>query len=294
MLLCPLLVVKRFVLVLVIAVVVSCAPAQPAQPAQPLPSTSSKAPAVVPSTMASPHFTAEQRLRADRIVSVFENGTIEIRYDYVERLSDGRGYTAGRGFTTGTGDVLAVIEDYAKRSPRNALERYLPALRKLAAAHSDAIIGLEGFPGAWTKAAKSDPIFRKCQDDEVDRSSFSPAMEIADGLGLKTALGRFAIYDAIFMHGPGDDPDGLPALVKAATRDAHGAPKDGASSEPTWLLAFVRARRATLVHAHDPSTRAEWAKAVGRADVFLDLLAAKNFDLRGPIHLGADYDVDVP
>jgi chitosanase len=289
--------VKRFVLLFV----VGCAGAQPSS----TPSTSSTtAPPVVPSTAppvvpsslsssSSSHFTPEQRLRADRIISVFENGTMEIRYDYVERLSDGRGYTAGRGFTTGTGDVLAVVEDYAKRSPRNTLERYLGALRKLAAAHSDAITGLEGFPAAWTKAAKTDPVFRKCQDDEVDRSSYSPAMEIADGLGLKTALGRFAMYDAIFMHGPGDDPDGLPALVKAATRDARGAPKDGVA-EPTWLLAFFRVRRATLVHAHDPSTRAEWAKAVGRADVFLDLLAAKNLDLHGPIHLGADYDVNVP
>ena len=44
---------------------------------------------------------AEQRSRADQLVSIFENGTPLIQYDYAENLDDGRGVTVGQvGFTT--------------------------------------------------------------------------------------------------------------------------------------------------------------------------------------------------
>src|SRR5579862_8416717 len=50
--------------------------------------------------------TSAQRRRADQIISVFENDTIELQYGYTEELDDGRGLTAGRaGFTTATGDL---------------------------------------------------------------------------------------------------------------------------------------------------------------------------------------------
>jgi len=82
---------------------------------------------------ALPGLTAAQRLRADRLISTFENSTPVLQYAYVQDIHDGRGYTAGRaGFTTATGDLLVVVERYTRRSPINPLARYLPRLRQLA------------------------------------------------------------------------------------------------------------------------------------------------------------------
>ena len=52
--------------------------------------------------------TAVQMKCADQIISVFENESLKIKYDYIEHLEpdDGRGYTAGRsGFVTKEADL---------------------------------------------------------------------------------------------------------------------------------------------------------------------------------------------
>lgn len=236
--------------------------------------------------------TREQRLRADHLVSVFENGTIDIQYDYVEDIHDGRGYTAGRGFTTATGDVLSVTEDYLRAVPHDPLAQFVPELRRLAAAESGDTSNLQGFPAAWQAAART-PEMQAAEDREVDRSSFNPALVHARALGIATPLALAELYDAVVMNGDGDDPDGVPALIRQATQRAHGTPKTGVS-EHTWLRAFLQVRRADLAHANDADTRDAWAEAVGRVDVFMDLLDAGNDDLHGPIHVGRGYDVDVP
>ncbi|MFJ3722737.1 chitosanase [Streptomyces sp. NPDC090045] len=101
----------------------------------PLPSASSspsgpcshRAPAARCPPAAGGGLTAEQRRRADQLVSVFENNTTEIQYGYAKNIRDGTGVTAGRaGFTTSGGDALKVIEAYTVRSPDNPLSRFIP------------------------------------------------------------------------------------------------------------------------------------------------------------------------
>ncbi|MFK0259385.1 chitosanase [Streptomyces sp. NPDC090445] len=76
--------------------------------------------------------TAEQRRRADQLVSAFEDSTTGIQYAYAKNIRDSRGVTAGRaGFTTSDGDALKVIEAYAVRPPDNPLTRFIPELRRL-------------------------------------------------------------------------------------------------------------------------------------------------------------------
>jgi chitosanase len=227
--------------------------------------------------------TAEQKLRADQLISVFENDTIEIQYDYVEALDDGRGYTAGRaGFTTATGDALEVVERYAAEVPEAELAAYLSRLRELAAEESPAIDGLEGFPEAWAQAAVDDARFRAVQDEVVDETYYRPAMARACGVGLSTALARAEIYDAIIQHGEGDDPDGLPALMQRTVDRTGGSPATGVD-ETTWFYAFLEVRRATLEHAFDPETRVAWAESVYRVEIVETIADGGNFDLAGPI-----------
>jgi chitosanase len=237
--------------------------------------------------------TAEQKLRAERLISLFENGTIEIQYGYAEALDDGRGITFGRaGFTTATGDGYELVKRYTAAAPGNVLSRYLVRLEKLALEESGSTQGLDGFIKAVRQAAR-DARFREAQDRLQDELYYQPAAKFADKLGLKTALARTLVYDTLLMHGDGDDPDGLPALLESARKAAGGTPATGID-EAAWFSAFLRVRRADLEHAHDPATRKVWAEAVGRVDVFRTLAEKGNWDLHGPIVVTGEYEARIP
>src|SRR6058998_657229 len=113
--------------------------------------------------------THAQRIRADKLISQFENSTSTIQYCYIEALDDGRGYTAGRaGFTSATGDLLEVAEGYMRAVPGNPLEGLLPRLRELAARGDGSLDGLEQLPQAWRDTCR-DPRQRRIQDAVVDK-----------------------------------------------------------------------------------------------------------------------------
>jgi chitosanase len=225
-----------------------------------------------------------QRRRADAIVSVFENDSTAIRYDYVEVLGDGRGVTAGRaGFTSATGDLLEVVDAYARDAEGAPIARWLPRLRALASAESGEVRGLDGFADAWREAAR-DPRFRAAQDRVLDVEIYQPSLRLARGLGLRTALGLLVVYDAVVQHGPGDDFDGAPAIARRATLAASGSPATGVD-EKRYLRAYLDVRRASLAEARDPATRVAWREALPRVEALRGLVEAGNWELRPPIVL---------
>lgn len=224
------------------------------------------------------------RRRADQIISVFENGTTEIQYDYVDDLDDGRGITAGRaGFTSADGDLLIVVDRYVAQRPNSSLAPYLPRLRALAHRGSGRTDGLEGLDAAWAEAA-DDSLFRTIQDRVVDELYYQPAMAWGRKLGVKTPLGLTILYDTAIQHGLDTDPDGLPALIARTVKQVHGSPLKGVE-EAKWLLAFLQVRRADLENADDPDTREEWASSVGRVDILRNLVLNRNWSLRGPLQI---------
>ncbi len=237
------------------------------------------------SRSAAPHgLTPDQRRRADELISVFENSTTDIRYDYADNLGDGRGVTAGRaGFTTADGDALEVVRRYTEEAPGNPLARFVPTLRRLAGAGSDDTGALpEGaYVAAW-HASAADPRFRRVQDRVCDRLYFEPAMRLADRTGLRTALARAEVYDAIVQHGGGEDPDGLPALIRRARAAAGGDPAHGVD-ERRWLGAFLARRLADLRHPANESTRREWSESADRVNAVRRIAATGDYDLSGPI-----------
>jgi chitosanase len=234
-------------------------------------------------TAAAAGLTPEQKLRAMRMISVFENGTVELQYAYVEALDDSdlRGYTCGLGFTTGTEDALEVIQAYTKKVPNNPLAQFIPRLRQ----GRGGLDGLKGYPKAWQLCAK-DQAFNQIQEQIQDKNSYNPALAAWRDLGLKSALSLAILYDTAWMHGPGDDADGLLGLIARTTADP--------SNEPAWLAAFMEVLRADLLDPVDKNTQDEWRKAVHRADALNDLVKAENFDFRGPFHIGYEYDAYVP
>jgi chitosanase len=234
---------------------------------------------------ASPALTPVQRGVADQLVSVFENSTTIIRYGYIQNLHDGCGYTAGRaGFCTATGDMLLVVERYARQQPGAALVTYLPTLRARAAAKSDSVTGLGArFTAAWRTAA-ADAAFRADQDDVVDEEYYAPAFRRAVEARLKTPLAVAIFYDTAIEHGTAHDYDGLPALISRTRARAGGLP--GAHvGERRWLATVLRVRRADLLHPHNVARRADWPESVGRVDALARLLRAGHTGLRPPLRV---------
>src|SRR4051794_22045826 len=155
---------------------------------------------------------------AMQLVSSAENSSLDWRaqFGYIEDIGDGRGYTGGIiGFCSGTSDMLALVEYYTQQKSDNVLAKFLPALRKVDGTDSHAGLG-SAFTTAWKKAAK-DSAFQDAQEHERDRVYFNPAVKQAKSDGLR-ALGQFAYYDAIVMHGPGTDSVSFGGIRKTAMK----------------------------------------------------------------------------
>lgn len=186
---------------------------------------------------------------ARQLVSAAENSSLDwkVQYGYIEYNVEGnekenRGYTAGIiGFTSRTHDMLELVKYYQRIAPGNPLARYLPALGKVDGTASREGLG-GGFETAWKKAA-ADSKFREAQDHECDRIYFSPAVDqaVADGLH---ELGQFAYFDAIVMHGGGDDPNGFGGIRQAAIKRARPPAQGG--DETAYLNAFLDARKTAM------------------------------------------------
>jgi chitosanase len=209
---------------------------------------------------------------AMQIVSSAENSSLDWRaqYSYIQDVGDGRGYTGGIvGFCSGTGDMLALVESYDTRKPGNVLSKYRPALRRVNGTQSHA--GLDPtFTTDWAAAA-ADPAFQRAQDDLRDSMYFSPAVTMAKADGLR-ALGQFIYFDAIVMHGPGDDPESFGGVRNAAIE--HALPPSEGGDETAYLNAFLDARVAVmrLEQAHSDTSRVDTAQRVFLRNGNLDLV----------------------
>lgn len=197
---------------------------------------------------------------AMRLVSSAENSTLHWRrqYAYLEDIGDGRGWTGGIiGFTSGTGDMLTLVRRYSRRHPGNPLARFLPALARVDGSASRRGLG-PAYARAWRRAART-PGFRRAQDAERDRVYFDPAVRRAERDGLQ-ALGQFAYYDALVMHGPGGAPSSFGGIRRAARQRALPPARGG--SETAYLEAFLDARVAVMrgEEAHADTSRIDTAQ----------------------------------
>ncbi|MFF4044936.1 chitosanase [Streptomyces sp. NPDC001816] len=212
---------------------------------------------------------------AMQLVSSAENSSLDwkAQYKYIEDIGDGRGYTAGIiGFCSGTGDMLDLVQLYTDRKPGNVLAKYLPALRRVNG--SDSHSGLDpNYPKDWRKAAQ-DSAFQQAQNDERDRVYFNPAVAQGKADGLR-ALGQFTYYDAIVMHGDGDDPTSFRNIRKRALRSAKPPAQGG--NETTYLNAFLDARVWAMKQeeAHSDTSRVDTEQRV--------FLRRGNLDLNTPL-----------
>jgi hypothetical protein len=234
--------------------------------------------------------TPAKRDVAMQLVASAENSTLDWRaqYGYIEWDVEGvaaenRGYTAGLvGFCSGCGDMTRVVERYASLAPGNRLEQYLPALRQQEELGMGRVTqaGLgAGFVRDW-RAAADDPLFRAAQDDLVSAVYFDPAVRqgLADGVH---ALGQFVYFDALVMHGPGDDAPSFGGIRAAALGNA--VPPSQGGDETAWLHAFLDARVAAMRSqiAHRDTTRVDTAQRRFLDDGNLHLTAPLRWSVYG-------------
>lgn len=191
----------------------------------------------------------DKKLIARQLISAAENSSLDwrqqfafIKYNVEGNAHENRGYTAGIiGFTSRTHDMLALVEKYQQMAPGNILARFIPALKKVDGTSSTEGLGLE-FEAAWVQAAQ-DPKFQEAQEHECDRVYFHPAVSQAMKDGLRE-LGQFAYFDAIVMHGPGDDSASFDSIRAAAMKRAK--PPSQGGDEAAYLNAFLDARKVAM------------------------------------------------
>ncbi|MFK4088845.1 chitosanase [Kribbella sp. NPDC020789] len=224
---------------------------------------------------------------AMKIVCSAENSSLNWKnyYKYIEDIDDGRGYTAGIiGFCSGTHDMLELVELYTNRKSGNILAKYLPALRRVDG--SDSHSGLDpNYTRDWVTAAK-DTVFQQCQNDERDRVYFNPAVSRGKSDGVR-ALGQFCYYDAIVMHGDGDDGTSFGGIRKRALAKAKPPAQGG--NETTWLNAFLDARVWAMKQeeAHSDTSRVDTAQRVWLRNGNLDLNTPLDWKVYGDsYHIG--------
>ncbi|GAA3713695.1 chitosanase [Streptomyces tremellae] len=226
--------------------------------------------AAVPAAAAGLDDPAKKEI-AMELVSSAENSSLDwkAQYTYIEDIGDGRGYTAGIiGFCSGTGDMLELVQLYTDREPDNPLAPFLPALRKVNGTDSHSGLGA-AFTSAWQQAG-ADPAFQTAQNDERDRVYFNPAVSQAESDGLGT-LGQFIYYDAIVMHGPGDDGTSFGGIRERALGQAK--PPSQGGDETAYLNAFLDARVWAMKQeeAHEDTSRVDTEQRVFLQQGNLDL-----------------------
>jgi len=232
-------------------------------------------PTPAPASDGTDLFNPAKKDAAMQLVSSAENSSLDWRaqYSYIEDIGDGRGFTGGIiGFCSGTGDMLELVQYYTQQKPGNPLAAFLPALQQVNGTDSHAGLGT-AFVNAW-RAAAADPAFQAAQDHERDRAYFIPAVSQAKADGLH-ALGQFIYYDAMVMHGPGEDSESFGGLRNSVVRKVK--PPSQGGNETAYLNAFLDARKALMLQeaAHDDTSRVDTEQRV--------FLNAGNLDLNLPL-----------
>ncbi|KRO04808.1 csn protein [Levilactobacillus paucivorans] len=209
------------------------------------------------------------------LVASAENSTTNYhrQYGYLEDIGDGRGYTAGIiGFTTANGDLRQVIQRYVHLKPQhNGLKPYLPALKAAVGSATHHGLG-HPFIQAWHQAAK-DPKLIHAENYILDTEYLNPVLRAAKKDNL-SPLGQYIYYDAMVVHGPGNDKSSFGGIRRQAKRLAK-TPRQG-GNETHYLQAFLKART--------PIMRQEAAHHdLSRLNAQRQFIRDKNFQLQRPL-----------
>lgn len=219
--------------------------------------------------------TGQLRATTFALVSSAENSTTDYhrQYGYIQDIGDGRGYTAGIiGFTTGTGDLRQVVQRYTQLRPHNGLARYLPALRHAVGSATHRGLGAP-FVAAWKHAAHDQKLVQ-AQDEILNQQYMRPTLRAAkqDNLG---PLGQYIYYDALVVHGPGNDASSFGGIRRQAKRHAKTPAQGGDQAHYLRVFLHYRSRVMRQEAAHHDLSRLTAQR---------QFIRQHNFGLQRPLH----------
>lgn len=113
----------------------------------------------------------------------------------------------------------------------------------------------------------------QAQNRIVDAQYMKPALKAASDDGL-SALGQYVYYDAIVVHGDGDDASSFGGIRKAAKQAAKTPAQGGDEAE--YLDAFLDARTEVM-------EQEEAHRDLSRIEAQRKFIAAKNWNLALPL-----------
>ncbi len=245
--------------------------------------TGGEAGRVNPSEASMPLLSPVMATRIKSISNVFEVGSPDPDYAYVENLDDGRGYTVTQyGFCTYNDEVSWVINRYAQDIPETPLKRFLPYMPPLR--HGAGIEGLAGFPQVWRAEVKASKLLSVACDWEADRLYLYPAMAAAETADVRSPIGLSIFYDTWLQHGASTDPDSLKSILDRTIAETGGR---DSLSEPEFLRAFLVIRKMVLNNPANHATRLVWRQSARRVDALMNLLDS-NPDLVPPVDVVND------
>jgi chitosanase len=210
--------------------------------------------------------TSGQRLICDRVINVFETGTIRGKYGAISIYNDGphliRQITYGRSQTTEYGNLRLLVDMYANAGGTysNDLKSYVPLIG------NTALVDNEPFKDLLRRAGNEDPIMRATQDKFFDQVYFQPAEKWADTNGFTLPMSMLVIYDSFIHSG------GILRFLRA--RFAEMPPAQG-GDEKKWISQYADARHQWL----STHSRSELRASSYRTKDLVREIARGNWDL---------------
>ena len=137
-----------------------------------------------------------QRRICERVINVFETGTLEGKYGAISIFHDGPGrirqITYGRSQTTEYGNLRELVQMYADANgPFSArLRPFIDRIGRTALVDDDTFKDLFAAPATKTRSC------RTTQDLFFERRYFQPALSWARDNGFTRALSMLVIYDS--------------------------------------------------------------------------------------------------
>jgi chitosanase len=211
--------------------------------------------------------TAAQRQICERVLNVFETGSIQGNYAAISIFHDGpnhiRQVTYGRSQTTEYGNLHELVQMYVNAGGRFSedLREFVPLIG------NTALVDNSRFKNLLKQAGAEDPVMRQTQDVFFDRRYFQPALQWAGDNGFTRALSALVIYDS-FIHSGG-------ILSFLRQRFAELVPARG-GNEQVWIRQYVDVRNNWLLSRDDLRATAyrtrDLAREIGRGNWDLNLL----------------------
>ncbi len=187
-----------------------------------------------------------QRLICDRVINVFETGTLDGDYGEISVYHDGPGdarqITYGRSQTTEFGNLRKLVEMYAEAGGLYSrhLAAYVQRIGKVP------LVDDAEFKQLLRLAGEEDSVMRATQDSFFDKVYFEPSRRWAESHGFLLPLSMLVIYDS-FIHSGGIRDD-LRWRFDEATPAAGG-------DERAWISRYVEVRHDWLSHHRRPAVK---------------------------------------